>query len=154
MANLAAHGDSNNNNAAVGQEAGALEALVQLTQSPHEGVKQEAAGALWNLSFDDKNRESIAAFGGVEALVLCFLFYLFYFSLFHLCVSASPSGNLSLVSDHILGGTCKVLFQCIHRSARESSWCSLGTICLRSKQVQPFEFIYSFIIGCLYACIY
>ncbi|KAG2325445.1 hypothetical protein Bca52824_008173 [Brassica carinata] len=69
LANLAAHGDSNNNNAAVGQEAGALEALVQLTKSPHEGVKQEAAGALWNLSFDDKNRESIAAFGGVEALV-------------------------------------------------------------------------------------
>ncbi|XP_010512352.1 PREDICTED: protein ARABIDILLO 2-like [Camelina sativa] len=69
LANLAAHGDSNNNNAAVGQEAGALDALVQLTQSLHDGVKQEAAGALWNLSFDDKNRESIAAFGGVEALV-------------------------------------------------------------------------------------
>ncbi|KAL1225235.1 Protein ARABIDILLO 1 [Cardamine amara subsp. amara] len=69
LANLAAHGDSNNNNASVGQEAGALEALVQLTQSPHEGVRQEAAGALWNLSFDDKNRESIAATGGVEALV-------------------------------------------------------------------------------------
>ncbi|CAN8280195.1 unnamed protein product [Cochlearia groenlandica] len=69
LANLAAHGDSNNNNAVVGQEAGALESLVQLTQSHHEGVKQEAAGALWNLSFDDKNRESIAAFGGVEALV-------------------------------------------------------------------------------------
>ncbi|KAF3553895.1 hypothetical protein F2Q69_00018042 [Brassica cretica] len=69
LANLAAHGDTNNNNAAVGQEAGALEALVQLTQSPHEGVRQEAAGALWNLSFDDKNREFIAAAGGVEALV-------------------------------------------------------------------------------------
>ncbi|XP_010473820.1 PREDICTED: protein ARABIDILLO 2-like [Camelina sativa] len=69
LANLAAHGDSNNNNAAVGQEAGALDALLQLTQSLHDGVKQEAAGALWNLSFDDKNRESIAAFGGVEALV-------------------------------------------------------------------------------------
>lgn len=69
LANLAAHGDSNNNNAAVGQEAGALEALVQLTQSLHEGVRQEAAGALWNLSFDDKNRESIAVAGGVEALV-------------------------------------------------------------------------------------
>lgn len=39
MANLAAHGDSNNNNSAVGQEAGALEALVQLTHSPHEGVR-------------------------------------------------------------------------------------------------------------------
>jgi len=73
LANLAAHGDSNNNNAAVGQEAGALEALVQLTKSPHEGVRQEAAGALWNLSFDDKNRESISVAGGVEALV-CFQF--------------------------------------------------------------------------------
>ncbi|KAF5946428.1 hypothetical protein HYC85_016656 [Camellia sinensis] len=68
LANLAAHGDSNSNNAAVGQEAGALEALVQLTRSPHEGVRQEAAGALWNLSFDDRNREAIAAAGGVEAL--------------------------------------------------------------------------------------
>ncbi|PIA28714.1 hypothetical protein AQUCO_06700022v1 [Aquilegia coerulea] len=69
LANLAAHGDNNSNNAAVGQEAGALEALVQLTRSHHEGVRQEAAGALWNLSFDDKNREAIAAAGGVEALV-------------------------------------------------------------------------------------
>ncbi|KAL8542697.1 hypothetical protein ACS0TY_003538 [Phlomoides rotata] len=69
LANLAAHGDSNGNNAAVGKEAGALDALVQLIRSPHEGVRQEAAGALWNLSFDDRNREAIAATGGVEALV-------------------------------------------------------------------------------------
>ncbi|PAN48465.1 hypothetical protein GQ55_9G397100 [Panicum hallii var. hallii] len=69
LANLAAHGDNNDNNAAVGQEAGALEALVQLTGSQNEGVRQEAAGALWNLSFDDRNREAIAAVGGVEALV-------------------------------------------------------------------------------------
>ncbi|XP_044371117.1 protein ARABIDILLO 1 [Triticum aestivum] len=69
LANLAAHGDNNNNNAAVCQEAGALEALVQLTCSQNEGVRQEAAGALWNLSFDDGNREVIAAAGGVEALV-------------------------------------------------------------------------------------
>lgn len=39
LANLAAHGDSNSNNAAVGQEAGALEALVQLTRSPNDGVR-------------------------------------------------------------------------------------------------------------------
>lgn len=32
-------------------------------------IRQEAAGALWNLSFDDRNREGIAAAGGVEALV-------------------------------------------------------------------------------------
>ncbi|XP_058736284.1 protein ARABIDILLO 1-like [Vicia villosa] len=80
MANLAAHGDSNSNNAAVGQEAGALEALVQLTRSPHEGVRQEAAGALWNLSFDDRNREAIAAAGGVQALV----------ALAQSCSNASP----------------------------------------------------------------
>ncbi|KAJ9188526.1 hypothetical protein P3X46_003878 [Hevea brasiliensis] len=80
LANLAAHGDSNTNNAAVGQEAGALEALVQLTHSPHEGVRQEAAGALWNLSFDDRNREAIAAAGGVEALV----------ALAQSCSNASP----------------------------------------------------------------
>ncbi|XP_044481329.1 protein ARABIDILLO 1-like [Mangifera indica] len=80
LANLAAHGDSNTNNSAVGQEAGALEALVQLTRSPHEGVRQEAAGALWNLSFDDRNREAIAAAGGVEALV----------ALAQSCSNASP----------------------------------------------------------------
>lgn len=80
LANLAAHGDSNSNNAAVGQEAGALEALVQLTRSPHEGVRQEAAGALWNLSFDDRNREAIAAAGGVQALV----------ALAQSCSNASP----------------------------------------------------------------
>ncbi|XP_016712588.2 protein ARABIDILLO 1 isoform X1 [Gossypium hirsutum] len=80
LANLASHGDSNSNNAAVGQEAGALEALVQLTRSPHEGVRQEAAGALWNLSFDDRNREAIAAAGGVEALV----------TLAQSCSNASP----------------------------------------------------------------
>ncbi|GAV82451.1 Arm domain-containing protein/F-box-like domain-containing protein [Cephalotus follicularis] len=80
LANLAAHGDSNSNNAAVGQEAGALEALVRLTRSLHEGVRQEAAGALWNLSFDDRNREAIAAAGGVEALV----------ALAQSCSNASP----------------------------------------------------------------
>ncbi|KAK6162626.1 hypothetical protein DH2020_002467 [Rehmannia glutinosa] len=69
LANLAAHGDSNNNNAAVGQEVGAVEALLQLTRSSHDGVRQEAAGALWNLSFDDRNREAIATSGGVEALL-------------------------------------------------------------------------------------
>ncbi|KAL0347891.1 UNVERIFIED_CONTAM: protein ARABIDILLO 1 [Sesamum calycinum] len=79
LANLAAHGDSSSNNAAVGQEAGALDALVQLTRSPHDGVKQEAACALWNLSFDDRNREAIAAAGGVEALV----------ALAHSCSNAS-----------------------------------------------------------------
>ncbi|XP_059633863.1 protein ARABIDILLO 1-like [Cornus florida] len=80
LANLAAHGDSNSNNAAVGQEEGALEALVQLTRSSHDGVRQEAAGALWNLSFDDRNREAIAAVGGVEALV----------ALANSCSNASP----------------------------------------------------------------
>ncbi|KAL3537064.1 hypothetical protein ACH5RR_000430 [Cinchona calisaya] len=69
LANLAAYGDSNSNNATVGQEAGAVEALIQLTQSARDSVRQEAAGALWNLSFDDRNREAIAAAGGVEALV-------------------------------------------------------------------------------------
>ncbi|KVH91237.1 hypothetical protein Ccrd_006743 [Cynara cardunculus var. scolymus] len=81
LANLAAHGDSNTNNAAVGQETGALEALVLLIRSQHDGVRQEAAGALWNLSFDDRNREGIASAGGVEALV----------ALAHSCSNASPS---------------------------------------------------------------
>lgn len=43
LANLAAHGDKNNNNAAVGQEAGALEALVQLTHSLNDGVRYNSA---------------------------------------------------------------------------------------------------------------
>ncbi|KAH8516574.1 hypothetical protein H0E87_004792 [Populus deltoides] len=98
LANLAAHGDSNSNNAAVGQEAGALEALVQLTRSLHEGVRQEAAGALWNLSFDDRNREAIAAAGGVEALRWKFLqLFKFLFALLandvalaQSCANASP----------------------------------------------------------------
>nr|GFB32130.1 hypothetical protein [Tanacetum cinerariifolium] len=38
LANLAAHGDSNTNNAAVGLEVGALEALVLLRRSSHDGV--------------------------------------------------------------------------------------------------------------------
>nr|GFB75175.1 hypothetical protein [Tanacetum cinerariifolium] len=31
-----------------------------------------ATGALWNLSFDDRNQEGIALAGGVEALALGF----------------------------------------------------------------------------------
>ncbi|KAG6492964.1 hypothetical protein ZIOFF_047935 [Zingiber officinale] len=72
LANLAAHGDSDSNNAAVGQESGVLEALVRLTYSQIEGVRREAAGGLWNLSFDDRNLEAIALAGGVEALVYLF----------------------------------------------------------------------------------
>ncbi|CAI5457622.1 unnamed protein product [Closterium sp. Yama58-4] len=69
LANLAAHGDCNRNSAAVGAEPSAIPALVGLLQSPNESLKQEGAGALWNLSFDERNREAIAAAGGVEALV-------------------------------------------------------------------------------------
>ncbi|MCI64211.1 protein ARABIDILLO 1-like, partial [Trifolium medium] len=54
----------------VGQEAGALDALIQLTHSPHEGVRKEAACALWKILLcDDRNHEAIAAAGGVQALV-------------------------------------------------------------------------------------
>ncbi|XLV02360.1 hypothetical protein S245_016697, partial [Arachis hypogaea] len=31
-------------------------------------IRQEAAGALWNSSFDDRSREAIATAGGVQAL--------------------------------------------------------------------------------------
>lgn len=41
LANLAAHGDSNTNNAAVGLESGALDALLQLTRSPNDGVRYD-----------------------------------------------------------------------------------------------------------------
>ncbi|KAK6142978.1 hypothetical protein DH2020_023326 [Rehmannia glutinosa] len=69
LTNFTSHGDTNYNAAAVGQETGALDALVQLIRSRHDGVRQEAAGALWNLSSDDRNQEAVAAAGGVEALV-------------------------------------------------------------------------------------
>ncbi|KAH7863248.1 hypothetical protein Vadar_015272 [Vaccinium darrowii] len=72
LANLASHAYDNGAQApiGVGQEAGAVQALVKLTYSTHEGVRMEAASALWNLSFDDeRNPEAIAAAGGVEALV-------------------------------------------------------------------------------------
>ncbi|KAI3756804.1 hypothetical protein L1987_56627 [Smallanthus sonchifolius] len=81
LANLTAHGDSNTNNVAVGQEAGAIDALVLLVCSQHAAVRLEAAGALWNLSFDDRNREHIASVGGVEALV----------ALAQSCANAVPS---------------------------------------------------------------
>ena len=44
----------------MGQEVGVFEALVHLTCFHHEGVRQEAAGALWNLSFEDKNKRDVA----------------------------------------------------------------------------------------------
>ncbi|KAJ4896262.1 Protein ARABIDILLO 2 [Raphanus sativus] len=69
LANLASYDDSNINNASIGQEPDALETLLMLTRSHHGGVKQEAAGALWRLAYDEKNRELIASLGGVEALV-------------------------------------------------------------------------------------
>ncbi|CAH8304720.1 unnamed protein product [Eruca vesicaria subsp. sativa] len=69
LANLAIHDDGNINNDAIGLETGVLQTLLQLTKSNHVGLKQEAAGALWSLAYDDKNRELIAALGGVEVLV-------------------------------------------------------------------------------------
>ncbi|GJY13428.1 hypothetical protein Tco_0382737 [Tanacetum coccineum] len=41
LANLAAHGDSNSNNAAVGEEARAIAALIQVTRSPKMVLGQE-----------------------------------------------------------------------------------------------------------------
>ncbi|KAK6143046.1 hypothetical protein DH2020_023394 [Rehmannia glutinosa] len=73
LTNFTSHGDTNHNAAAVGQETGALDALVQLIRSRHDGVRQEAAGALWNLSSDDRNQEAVAAAGGVEALLILFV---------------------------------------------------------------------------------
>ncbi|MCI93332.1 protein ARABIDILLO 1-like, partial [Trifolium medium] len=62
------------------QEASALEALVQLTHSPRDGVRKEAACALWKLLSDDRNQEAVAAAGGVQALV----------ALARFCSNASP----------------------------------------------------------------
>ncbi|KAK6142991.1 hypothetical protein DH2020_023339 [Rehmannia glutinosa] len=79
LTNFTAHGDNNCNAAAVGQETGAIDALLQLTRSRHDGVRDAAAGVLLNLCFDDRNQEAIAAAGGVEALV----------ALAHSCSNAS-----------------------------------------------------------------
>ena len=49
LANLAAHADSDSNDVAFGEEAGALEALVQLTCCTHEGVRQFN----WDLELND-----------------------------------------------------------------------------------------------------
>ncbi|KAL8119314.1 hypothetical protein AgCh_016726 [Apium graveolens] len=78
IANLASHGDRNFCNTAVGDEIGAVEALVQLLLSPCNGVRKEAVVAVSNLCFYARNREAIAAAGGVEALAF----------LAHLCASA------------------------------------------------------------------
>ncbi|KAA3456868.1 protein ARABIDILLO 1-like [Gossypium australe] len=66
LANLAAHGDSNSNNAAIGKRQVHWKHWCNLLILKMK--LQEAAGALWNLLFDDKNREAIAVAGGVEAL--------------------------------------------------------------------------------------
>lgn len=68
LANLAAHGDRNFCNTAVGEEIGAVEALVQLLHSPCNGVRKKAVLAVFNLCFYARNREAIAAAGGVDAL--------------------------------------------------------------------------------------
>ncbi|CAL1405576.1 unnamed protein product [Linum trigynum] len=84
LANLVSHGDVNASNVAVGEEVGAVEALVRITFSQHEGARLEAAGALWNLSFDERNREAIAAAGGIVALI----------SLAKSCSNSSHQGDL------------------------------------------------------------
>ncbi|CAI0383940.1 unnamed protein product [Linum tenue] len=84
LANLVSHGDVNASNFAVGEEVGAVEALVRITFSQHEGARLEAAGALWNLSFDERNREAIAAAGGIVALI----------SLAKSCSNSSHQGDL------------------------------------------------------------
>ncbi|KAE8672148.1 Protein ARABIDILLO 2 [Hibiscus syriacus] len=96
LANLASHGDSNSNNAAVGQEAGARKynhvfklALGNTYYIRFRVNGQEAAGALWNLSFDDRNREAIAAAGGVEALI--------YHNMFRRRVDVSQSSDASSI---------------------------------------------------------
>ncbi|KAK1364585.1 Arm domain-containing protein/F-box-like domain-containing protein [Heracleum sosnowskyi] len=78
LANLAAHRDINFCNTAVEKEIGAVEALVQLLHSPCNGVRKEAVVAVSNLCFYARNREAIAAAGGVDALV----------SLAHICACA------------------------------------------------------------------
>ncbi|KAI6702889.1 hypothetical protein NL676_012025 [Syzygium grande] len=80
LANFASQQCGNGDNAAVGQRVAVMEALVQLTRSPHEVVGLKAADSLWNLSFDDRNREAIASAGGVCALV----------TLAKTCLNASP----------------------------------------------------------------
>ncbi|KAL1809230.1 hypothetical protein ACET3Z_026220 [Daucus carota] len=69
LANLASHGDTNACNAAIGEELGAVEVLVKFLYSPSNGVREVAVIAVSNLCFYARNREAIAAGGGVDALV-------------------------------------------------------------------------------------
>lgn len=65
-------------------------------------ARQEAAGALWNLSFDDRNREAIAAAGGVEALVSSRSTVMEGWRCkCPVCVSLSLSCSLYSESDHV-----------------------------------------------------
>lgn len=63
---------------------------MQLVIDFYQSLRQEAAGALWNLSFDDRNREAIALAGGVEALVYLYdrrlhSFFIYEYCFFFLC---------------------------------------------------------------------
>ncbi|CAI0547893.1 unnamed protein product [Linum tenue] len=98
LANLVSHGDVNASNFAVGEEVGAVEALVRITFSQHEGARLEAAGALWNLSFDERNREAIAAAGGIVALI----------SLAKSCSNSSHQGDLQERAAGALWGLSQV----------------------------------------------
>ncbi|KAK6143073.1 hypothetical protein DH2020_023421 [Rehmannia glutinosa] len=91
LTNLAAHWDTNGHDSAVGQEAGALDALVQLTRSRHDGVRYyfpaEGKKLLAHYGIYPMTTEiekKFAAAGGVEALV----------ALANSCSNASPGLQL------------------------------------------------------------
>ncbi|KAL0653057.1 hypothetical protein Bca4012_095748 [Brassica carinata] len=65
LANLAAHDDSNNNNAAIGEVPRALETIIQLTRD----LQKSAAGALWSLSNSEDHSIVIGREGGIPPLV-------------------------------------------------------------------------------------
>lgn len=51
------------------QQAGGIPALVSLLESPSQGARESAAGALCNLALSYPNKRDIAASGAVTPLV-------------------------------------------------------------------------------------
>lgn len=105
LRNFAAHGDSNSNNAALGQEAGALEVLLQLTRSSHDGVRW----CIFKIEISINSSHFSMVFAWVASLLLFFIWRILvahkngkhkrYFSLVCRQEAAGALWNLSFMTE-------------------------------------------------------